>query len=179
MSSSEYDDSNATDSALEADQLALLQCRWELIAAVARQRSLSVSALLHGAWPIALEGAVVIVEVHFRFHLARLSEPDARDAIAWAIEQVLERGTLFVELVPAVAIAGAVEQSPAPGLELDDDATLAALEAPPTCEQLRRLEFARWLVDHGWLSESLVARRVRQRQQQRPAVSASTSQRPP
>jgi DNA polymerase III subunit gamma/tau len=71
-----------------------IQRRWTMIKKVCKQKSSMVSGLLNGAEPVRLEVGdppFLVVAVKWPFHLEKLREPSKREAVEWALEQVLER----------------------------------------------------------------------------------------
>ena len=71
-----------------------IQRRWEMVKKVCKQKSSMVSGLLNGAQPVHLDAGsppLLTVTVKFNFHLEKLREPEKREAVEWALEQVLER----------------------------------------------------------------------------------------
>lgn len=73
-----------------------IQRRWTMIKKVCKQKSSMVSGLLNNAQPIRLDTGtppvpVLVIAVEFPFHLEKLREPSKREAVEWALEQVLER----------------------------------------------------------------------------------------
>ena len=88
------DDAPAGD---EAGPLALLrrvQNDWTLIKRVCKQKSMSVAALLNSTQPVHIEDGeqpILVLEASHSFHLEKLREPRSKQAVEWALEQVLER----------------------------------------------------------------------------------------
>ena len=71
-----------------------IQRRWTMIKKVCKQKSSMVSGLLNGAQPVRLDAGSPLsltVAVKWPFHLEKLREPSKREAVEWALEQVLER----------------------------------------------------------------------------------------
>jgi DNA polymerase-3 subunit gamma/tau len=82
----------------EGDSLAVLlgeaRGQWDLIKQVCKQKSISVAALLNSARPVEVEAGerpVLVLRAEHRFHQEKLREPKSRDAIEWALEQVLRQ----------------------------------------------------------------------------------------
>lgn len=76
------------------DTLHDIQRRWTMIKKVCKQKSSMVSGLLSDAQPIQLDPGdppLLTVSVKWPFHLEKLREPSKREAVEWALEQVLER----------------------------------------------------------------------------------------
>jgi DNA polymerase III subunit gamma/tau len=74
--------------------LVAAQQQWDLVKQVCKQKSRSVAALLHSAYPILLESGqspVLVLEAAYQFHLDKLREPDSRAVVEWALEQVLNQ----------------------------------------------------------------------------------------
>ena len=79
----------------DADSL-LLRIRndWTLIKRVCKQKSMSVAALLNSTQPVQVddgEQPILVLEASHSFHLEKLREPKSKQAVEWALEQVLER----------------------------------------------------------------------------------------
>ena len=90
------------DSAL-LDMLREIQRRWAMVKKVSKQKSSMVSGLLSHAEPIQLDPGsppLLTLAVKWPFHLEKLREPAKREAVEWALEQVLER-PIRVKLVLA------------------------------------------------------------------------------
>jgi hypothetical protein len=71
-----------------------IQNDWPLIKRVCKQKSMSVAALLNSTNPVLLEGGeqpVVVLEATHSFHLEKLREAKSKQAVEWALEQVLEQ----------------------------------------------------------------------------------------
>jgi DNA polymerase-3 subunit gamma/tau len=71
-----------------------IQRRWTMIKKVCKQKSSMVSGLLSDAQPIRLDTGSPLsltVAVKWPFHLEKLREPSKREAVEWALEQVLEQ----------------------------------------------------------------------------------------
>jgi len=71
-----------------------IQRRWTMIKKVCKQKSSMVSGLLSDAQPVRLDAGSPLsltVAVKWPFHLEKLREPSKREAVEWALEQVLER----------------------------------------------------------------------------------------
>ncbi|HKW22248.1 MAG TPA: DNA polymerase III subunit gamma/tau [Ktedonobacterales bacterium] len=71
-----------------------IQRRWTMIKKVCKQKSSMVSGLLSDAQPIRLDAGSPLsltVAVKWPFHLEKLREPSKREAVEWALEQVLEQ----------------------------------------------------------------------------------------
>src|SRR5690348_601644 len=80
-----------------------IQRRWTMIKKVCKQKSSMVSGLLSDAQPIRLDAGSPLsltVAVKWPFHLEKLREPSKREAVEWALEQVLEQ-SVRVRLVLA------------------------------------------------------------------------------
>lgn len=83
--------------AYEASPDALLrriQNDWPLIKRVCKQKSSSVSALLFNARPVAIEPGellTLVIQADHSFHHEKLREAKSKQAVEWALEQVLER----------------------------------------------------------------------------------------
>jgi DNA polymerase III subunit gamma/tau len=76
------------------DTLRDIQRRWTMIKKVCKQKSSMVSGLLSDAQPTQLdpgEPPLLTVAVKWPFHLEKLRESAKREAVEWALEQVLER----------------------------------------------------------------------------------------
>ena len=76
------------------------QSRWDLIKQVCKQKSRSVAALLHSARPVHIEpgsqpgeAPLLVLQADFKFHYEKLREPASRQAVEWAITQVIEMPT--------------------------------------------------------------------------------------
>lgn len=90
------------DSADYRDTLFAAQERWDLIKQVCKQKSRSVAALLHSARPVLVEPGEVpmlVLQADHRFHLDKLRAPASREAVEWALEQVLE-ARVRIRVVP-------------------------------------------------------------------------------
>ena len=71
-----------------------IQRRWTMIKKVCKQKSSMVSGLLSDAQPVRLDAGSPLsltVAVKWPFHLEKLREPSKREAVEWALEQVLEQ----------------------------------------------------------------------------------------
>ncbi len=71
-----------------------IQRRWTMIKKVCKQKSSMVSGLLSDAQPVRLDAGSPLsltIAVKWPFHLEKLREPSKREAVEWALEQVLER----------------------------------------------------------------------------------------
>ncbi len=96
-----------------------IQRRWTMIKKVCKQKSSMVSGLLSDAQPIRLDAGSPLsltVAVKWPFHLEKLREPSKREAVEWALEQVVER-PMRVRLVLARAGGSgqpATQQPPRP-----------------------------------------------------------------
>ncbi|MGH2486111.1 MAG: hypothetical protein ACRDHE_08880, partial [Ktedonobacterales bacterium] len=69
-----------------------IQNDWPLVKRVCKQKSMSVAALLNSTQPVLLEGGeqpVVVLEATHSFHLEKLREAKSKQAVEWALEQVL------------------------------------------------------------------------------------------
>ena len=73
------------------------QSRWDLVKQVCKQKSRSVAALLHSARPSQIEPGsesgdvpVLVLQADFKFHYDKLREATSRQAVEWAIAQVIE-----------------------------------------------------------------------------------------
>jgi DNA polymerase-3 subunit gamma/tau len=80
-----------------------IQRRWTMIKKVCKQKSSMVSGLLSDAQPVRLDAGSPLsltVAVKWPFHLEKLREPSKREAVEWALEQVLEQ-SVRVRLVLA------------------------------------------------------------------------------
>lgn len=73
------------------------QSRWDLVKQVCKQKSRSVAALLHSARPSQIEAGsesgdtpVLVLQADFKFHYEKLREATSRQAVEWAITQVIE-----------------------------------------------------------------------------------------
>ncbi|PWT71870.1 MAG: hypothetical protein C5B60_10390 [Chloroflexi bacterium] len=74
--------------------LAEAQQQWDLVKQVCKQKSRSVAALLHSAYPVQVEqgpSLVLVIEAAYQFHLDKLREPESRAVVEWALEQVLNQ----------------------------------------------------------------------------------------
>jgi DNA polymerase III subunit gamma/tau len=74
--------------------LVAAQQQWDLVKQVCKQKSRSVAALLHSAYPILVESGqspVLVLEAAYQFHLDKLREPDSKAVVEWALEQVLNQ----------------------------------------------------------------------------------------
>jgi DNA polymerase-3 subunit gamma/tau len=81
------------DAAL-VDMLRDIQRRWTMIKKVCKQKSSMVSGLLSDAQPVRLDAGSPLsltIAVKWPFHLEKLREPSKREAVEWALVQVLER----------------------------------------------------------------------------------------
>jgi DNA polymerase-3 subunit gamma/tau len=107
------------------DVLRDIQRRWTMIKKVCKQKSSMVSGLLSDAQPVQLDAGdppALVVAVKWPFHLEKLREPSKREAVEWALQQVLER-PIRVRLVlasegggpgqPAARPQGGPKQPPA------------------------------------------------------------------
>jgi DNA polymerase-3 subunit gamma/tau len=75
-----------------ADWLAMARSEWAMVKKVCKQQSPSTAALLSHASPVRCEpGAtpVLVIEAQFEFHFEKLKGQKAREAVEWALEQVL------------------------------------------------------------------------------------------
>lgn len=85
------------DAGEEDDASALLRRirgDWMLIKRVCKQKSMSVAALLNSTHPVHVddgEQPTVVLEASHSFHLEKLREPKSKQAVEWALEQVLSR----------------------------------------------------------------------------------------
>ncbi|HKV84579.1 MAG TPA: hypothetical protein VJN88_08485, partial [Ktedonobacterales bacterium] len=71
-----------------------IQTDWPLIKRVCKQKSMSVAALLNSTQPVLLEGGeepIVVLEASHSFHLEKLREAKSKQAVEWALEQVVEQ----------------------------------------------------------------------------------------
>lgn len=96
------------DSGDHRDTLFAAQERWDLIKQVCKQKSRSVAALLHSARPVLVEPGevpVLVLQADHRFHLEKLRSPASREAVEWALEQVLET-RVRVRLAPSAGNGG-------------------------------------------------------------------------
>ncbi|HEX6798061.1 MAG TPA: hypothetical protein VF116_10155, partial [Ktedonobacterales bacterium] len=96
------------DSGDYRDTLFAAQERWDLIKQVCKQKSRSVAALLHSARPVLVEPGevpVLVLQADHRFHLEKLRSPASREAVEWALEQVLET-RVRVRLAPSAGNGG-------------------------------------------------------------------------
>jgi DNA polymerase-3 subunit gamma/tau len=80
----------------DTSQLILVatQQQWDLVKQVCKQKSRSVAALLHSAYPILVErgqSLVLVLEASYQFHLDKLREPESKFVVEWALEQVLNQ----------------------------------------------------------------------------------------
>jgi hypothetical protein len=74
--------------------LVAAQQQWDLVKQVCKQKSRSVAALLHSAYPVLMEqgpSLLLVLEAAYQFHLDKLREPDSRAVVEWALEQVLNQ----------------------------------------------------------------------------------------
>jgi DNA polymerase-3 subunit gamma/tau len=111
-----------------------IQRRWTMIKKVCKQKSSMVSGLLSDAQPVRLDAGSPLsltVAVKWPFHLEKLREPSKREAVEWALEQVLER-SMRVRLVlageggsgqPATQQPPRPSSPPAPSGQPDADAS--------------------------------------------------------
>lgn len=79
------------------------QNQWELIKQVCKQKRRSVAALLHSARPVMIEAGdvpVLVLQADWKFHLEKLREVESRNAIEWALTQVLQT-QMRIKVVPA------------------------------------------------------------------------------
>ena len=84
------------------DTLLAAQQRWDLVKQVCKQKSRSVAALLHSARPVLVEAGpvpMIVIQADHSFHLDKLRAPASREAVEWALEQVLET-RVRVRVVP-------------------------------------------------------------------------------
>jgi DNA polymerase III subunit gamma/tau len=74
--------------------LVAAQQQWDLVKQVCKQKSRSVAALLHSAYPVLVESGqslVLVLEAAYQFHLDKLRETDSKAVVEWALEQVLNQ----------------------------------------------------------------------------------------
>ncbi len=84
------------------DTLFAAQERWDLIKQVCKQKSRSVAALLHSARPVLVEPGpvpMIVIQADHSFHLDKLRALASREALEWALAQVLET-RVRVRVVP-------------------------------------------------------------------------------
>jgi DNA polymerase-3 subunit gamma/tau len=92
MSAGDAPPPSGGDDSLET--LVQAQQQWDLVKQVCNQKSRSVAALLHSAYPVKVESEeplLLILEAVYQFHLDKLREPESRVVLEWALEQVLNR----------------------------------------------------------------------------------------
>lgn len=78
---------------LVAETLSRVQSQWEMIKKVSKQSSHKVAALLASSRPVAIESGAppaIVITVEARFHQSKLSLPEYRQNVEWAILQVAE-----------------------------------------------------------------------------------------
>jgi DNA polymerase III subunit gamma/tau len=71
-----------------------IQRRWVMIKKVCKQKSSMVSGLLSDAQPVQIDAGpplALTIAVKWPFHLDKLREPSKREAVEWALEQVIEQ----------------------------------------------------------------------------------------
>lgn len=76
-----------------SEALSTLQNQWEMVKKVSKQSSHKVAALLASSRPVSLEPGVpptIIIAVGAQFHQNKLSLPEYRQNVEWAILQVAE-----------------------------------------------------------------------------------------
>jgi hypothetical protein len=67
--------------------------QWGQVKKACKTRSQKLAALLNDASPVAVLAAdlpVVVIRVEYAFHYKQLLEPDSREIMGWALEQILK-----------------------------------------------------------------------------------------
>ncbi|HET8908775.1 MAG TPA: DNA polymerase III subunit gamma/tau [Ktedonobacterales bacterium] len=107
------------------DTLHDIQRRWTMIKKVCKQKSSMVSGLLSDAQPVQLETGnppSLVIAVKWPFHLEKLREPSKREAVEWALEQVLERPMRVRMVLGGEGGAGQPAMAPPAGPQRPPDA---------------------------------------------------------
>ncbi len=118
------------------DWSAEVRQKWPLVKKVCRQKSAQVAALLNSVEPMQVEPGnppLLVIHAKASFHLEKLREPAKREAVEWALEQVLET-PMRVRMALASEKGAAAKAAPRPAVPASNGiapiASITAAAAP-------------------------------------------------